>query len=360
MSPSKTTNYADHQIPGGWLAEDAKKHESRWIYHLSGEEIEDIDQALQKTLKAGHTSCGTMKKADFPLTAASKAMSAVLEHLEHDMGLYVLRGLPTTRYTTEELRMIYWGIGLNLGTAVSQSSRGDILGDVKNFGDHINPHTSKGRGYMSKFNLDFHTDSADVVGLMVIQTAKKGGLSMVCSSIAVRNEIARTRPDLLEILYEPFYMSWKGQEKPGEVPYYQQPVFSEHEGHFACRYIPTHIISSQDFNDVPRLTEKQLEAIRIVETVARQPKFHFAMMFEPGDIQFLNNHVTYHARTEFEDDPKMSQRRHLLRLWLAPPNSRPLSPLMYGIYPDQKPGVERGGFPSRVGHFTYETVASDV
>ena len=46
------------------------------------------------------------------------------------------------------------------------------------------------------------------------------------------------------------------------------------------------------------------------------------MMFEPGDIQLINNHVIYHARTAYEDAPEGA--RCLKRIWLSMPNSRAL------------------------------------
>ena len=193
----------------------------------------------------------------------------------------------------------------------------------------------------------------------MLQIAKSGGLSMFCSSLAIRDEIAKTRPDLLKVLYEPFTWSWKGQEAPGEKPYYTQPIYSEMDGRFSSRYIRPHIISAQDWPEVPRLTPAQIEAMELINTLANDPRFHYAMMFEPGDFQFLNNHITYHARTEFDDYEEEERRRHLLRMWLAVPNSRKLSPLMSGIYQDQSPGAVRGGFPSRTGGHVYETKVSE-
>ena len=38
------------------------------------------------------------------------------------------------------------------------------------------------------------------------------------------------------------------------------------------------------------------------------------MSFAPGDIQFVNNHVIYHARTAFADDAAAGHDRLLLRL----------------------------------------------
>jgi hypothetical protein len=97
----------------------------------------------------------------------------------------------------------------------------------------------------------------------------------------------------------------------------------------------------------------------LLHQITDDETFHFPMMFKPGDIQFLNNHITMHARTEFEDGDTFDTRRHLIRLWLAPANSRKLSPRLKDFYVDQSSGAERGGFPS-AGPAVYETVAIDV
>ena len=132
-------------------------------------------------------------------------------------------------------------------------------------------------------------------------------------------------------------------------------MFTFHDGKFACRYIRTHIRSAQRYPEVPRLSEKQIEALDLVDRLAASPEFHYSMMFKPGDLQLLNNHVTLHARTHYEDFEEPDRKRHLLRMWLSVPNSRALSPLLGQIYKDRGAGAVRGGFPSRTGSQAYET-----
>jgi len=40
------------------------------------------------------------------------------------------------------------------------------------------------------------------------------------------------------------------------------------------------------------------------------------MMLEAGDMQFINNYTTLHARTEFVDYPEPERKRWMVRLWL--------------------------------------------
>ena len=57
--------------------------------------------------------------------------------------------------------------------------------------------------------------------------------------------------------------------------------------------------------------------IDLIDEIAADPAFHLDMEFASGDIQWLKNSVTLHARTEYEDFPEPERKRHLLRLWLT-------------------------------------------
>ncbi|MGI9301784.1 MAG: hypothetical protein ACR2RB_03620 [Gammaproteobacteria bacterium] len=67
--------------------------------------------------------------------------------------------------------------------------------------------------------------------------------------------------------------------------------------------------------------------------------------------QLVNNCCVFHARTSFEDYAEPDRKRHMLRLWLATPNSRPLPPIYAGRYRSStERGALRGGiFRARRG-----------
>jgi hypothetical protein len=56
----------------------------------------------------------------------------------------------------------------------------------------------------------------------------------------------------------------------------------------------------------------------------------------------VHNHTLLHDRTAFEDWAEPAKRRHLLRLWLAPKEARPLPPVFAQRYGSITPG-DRGG-----------------
>ena len=280
-----------------WLGPDIQ-HSDRWCYQLTDGDIQEIVSALNTTKSAGAT-LANLSRETFPLPHFSARIDVMLNELEDGLGLYLLRGFPALDYSKDDLRLIYWGIGLYCGQSVSQSKRGDVLGDVRDIGTPADG--PEFRGYTSSGELTYHSDAADVTALFCLRAAKQGGLSRIVSLPAIHNEIFRTQPDLLEVLYQPYHWGRQGNELPGQSPYYTQPIFSIHQGKFAGRYTRTHIRTAEMSDDLPKLSDQQSEALNLIDAICERPEYHLTMMFEPGDIQFLNNHLTLHTRTAFTD-----------------------------------------------------------
>jgi alpha-ketoglutarate-dependent taurine dioxygenase len=106
-------------------------------------------------------------------------------------------------------------------------------------------------------------------------------------------------------------------------------------------YHRVYILSAQRYADAPRLTPLQLEALNIFDALANSPKMSFSMRLAPGDMQFVYNHALLHDRTAFEDDS--AAKRHLLRVWLALPDDRPLPEAFATLYGGTLEVGNRGG-----------------
>lgn len=337
--------------PSVWRREDLAAPEA-WSYRLSTPEADKVFVALTTAERTGITleNCTAL---DLPLPGLAEHLAMAQQAIEEKLGFYLLRGLPADRLTVDQNRLLYWAVGLHLGTAVSQSKRGDVLGDVRDLGTGL--EGPKFRGYTSAGELTYHVDAADVTALYCLHGAKQGGISRIVSSAAIHNEILASRSDLLEVLYEPYFWSWQGNERPGEVPYYTQPIFASHRGQFLCRYTRTHIRSAEMMDELPGLTDKQLAALSLIDEIAERPDFQLETEFEPGDLQVVNNHLILHMRTEFEDYPEPERRRHLLRLWLSMPNSRALPESFAPFFGDITAGAVRGGFPGHGPEQLFQT-----
>jgi hypothetical protein len=162
------------------------------------------------------------------------------------------------------------------------------------------------------------------------------------SSTTIFNEMRRRRPDLLRVLMEPIETDRRGEVPEGGKPYFSIPVFNYHEGLVSAIYQRQYIESARRFEGVPPLTPLQIEALDLLDELANDPKLNLMMELQPGDIQLVHNHTILHDRTAFEDHSESDRKRHLLRLWLAPVNARPLPEVYAERYGSITPG-DRGG-----------------
>jgi hypothetical protein len=326
----------------GWSSADMQD-EGKWLHPLSDAAIEDFINSAQHAAATGKTGFA-LDVDDFPLHAAGRAaLDRVIDRTQHGCGVQILRGFPVARLPVDHIRLLFWGLGLHMGVPRPQGIQSQFMSDVTDLGGTY--RTAKGRGYNTRSDLDFHADNADVVGLMCVRDAKSGGETLIASSLHAHDVMMAERPDLVAVLYEPFIFSRQGEEAPEEAPYYASPIFSVRNGHFACRHVRNHIKGAQaTFEDIPRLTALQTEALDYFDAVLARPEVRLEMRLQPGDMQFLNNHIVLHSRTQYEDWPEPERKRLLFRLWLAIPQAQPLDAGLLPTYKDVDVGGVRGGF----------------
>ena len=89
-----------------------------------------------------------------------------------------------------------------------------------------------------------------------------------------------------------------------------------HDGRIFIRYIRPYILASQRHDDAPRITKKAEQAMQYLDKLIADETYHVYMMFQPGDMQFVNNYHVLHARKAYKDSLNDGQVRHLKRLWL--------------------------------------------
>ncbi|MCH8076893.1 MAG: TauD/TfdA family dioxygenase [SAR324 cluster bacterium] len=337
--------------PSAWYGEDLRKVED-WIHPLSGAEIGELEAAAEGVLKndrAGGTPLIEAGAGEFPLPRLGLLLRELRDEVLNGRGFAVLRGLPVARYSIEEQAAIFWGIGAHLGKARSQNGKGHLLGHVRSLGYNLNDPTV--RVYQTTERQTYHTDSCDMVALLCLQTAKSGGLSSLVSSMTVYNEILARRPDLTPRLFDPMAVDRREEVPEGRQPYFILPVYHYFEGYLSAIYARRYIESAQRFPEVPRLTDDQREALDLLDALANDERLHLNMEFLPGDMQFVHNHTLFHDRTAYEDWDDPERSRHLLRLWLSPPEARPLPPAYADRYGSVTVG-DRGGIVTPGMKFT--------
>jgi hypothetical protein len=249
------------------------------------------------------------------LASLTPLLQKVRETLRSGIGFALLRGFPVEQLSLVATRLAYAAMGLWLGTPVPQSKTGELMCDILDTGgDPQDPNT---RLYKTNAEQSFHTDGADIIGLLCLRKAKTGGISRIVSSVSVFNELILRRPDLAPLLFDTWIFHRAGEELEGARPYFEMPIAQLKDGMLSTFFLGWYIRRSECLAGVPRLTEKQKEVLDTYEAIANDPSLPLDMVFEPGDVQWLKNSVILHKRTAYEDWPERQHKRHLLRLWLA-------------------------------------------
>ena len=283
--------------PSAWKAADFADL-ADWIEDLGEDVIGAFDAAMMVAVGSGKP-LDQLSPADFPLPALNDKVAAWREQLQSGRGFLVLRGAPVDRWGLDRSSLFMRALGLQFGRLGLQNPRGDVIGEVRDTG--AARRDSAARNYATNAEFRFHCDASDLVGLLCIRQARTGGESRISSSVTVYNEILQRRPDLSARLFEPFFLDLRNEQADGAAAFAQvTPCAFDGTG------LRTFYISDY-FRSVERLgvalPADHLELMDLYEEVAADPSIGLNFRLQPGDIQILNNHVTLHARTAFEDGP---------------------------------------------------------
>ena len=319
----------------GWVAKDLDNTDT-WLVNINSSDYAEVLHAVRLAKSTGKNLLN-MRVHDFPLPNFARRLHAVRSGLERNPGFCVLRGLPVVDCDESDARLIAWGIGLHLGVALAQDEQDTLILDVRDAGLG---QTVQLRGNHTAQAISFHVDPCDVVALICRRVAKSGGLSNLCSSEAIVRQLSITHPNLLDILSRPIpYAAVGGSHKS----YYRIPVFGTCGGWFTSHFYKARVLKVINGVCPPDEADAIVNALECVEQLAAAPQFRFDFCFQPGDLQLVNNHVVYHARTAFTDHPDPDLRRHLFRIWLAVPDSRPLPASFREFWGSAEAGTLRGG-----------------
>jgi hypothetical protein len=337
MRPDMSLPPAEITGPSAWYGPEMAAR-SDWIRPFTAAEIAEIEAAARPLAESG-TEIARMTVEDFPLPTLGPILAQLKSEILEGRGFALLRGLPVGDWGLRLSATAFYGVGLHFGRACSQNGKGHVLGHVQDLG--LSSKDPNVRIYQTSERQTFHTDSCDIVGLLCLKQAKRGGHSALVSSVTIYNEMMK-RGDLARHLFQPLATDRRGEVPAGEKPYFEIPVFNWHAGLLSAIYQRQYIDSAQRFEDAPRLSAETVAALDLFDALADDPALNFEMVLEPGDIQLVHNHSLLHDRTGFEDWPEDQEKRHLLRLWLSPLEARPLPEVFKQRFGSVEPG-RRGG-----------------
>lgn len=305
-----------------WRGDELAKDQSDWVYELSADELNELEM-LGARFVEDDPDLRFVQAVDYQLDKCAKAVQHWLDEVDTGRGFTLVRGLRTHLYSDTLSSAIYYILGLHMGEPFRQNEMGDLI-------DHIYATSDKkleepdALSKSIRDKLPYHSDSSDMVSLMCLRPSKEGGASCLVSGAEIYNEILKRRPDLAPLLFEPFHWDWKRQDPEAPANTYTSPIISLEQGVFSMYAGSVYIFTAQEYPEVPRLTQDQIDLLNLFEDITYEPGMAIEMDFRPGDIQWLSNYSALHSRTEFVDYEEPQRRRHLTRLWLQSKDTRPL------------------------------------
>jgi len=325
--------------PAAWRVADLDRDE-RWTYNLDDRARRDLLVAVERARDPAKALLD-YRKDDFDLGSAWGVIEAALDDVKQGRGVALIHGLPREDLDEGQFELLTWAIGLHTGVARPQGKATQYVSAVRDAG--MTYRTGTGRGYSSNADLDYHTDSSDIVFLSCYNRAASGGMTIVTSSIAAYGVMREEHPEMIEWLHRPVHFSRQGEQAPDEGASVLQPIFDEVDGKLFSRWNWNRVTSAQKLPGVPQLSDTHWAALKQFDQIVRRPELAYSMWLQPGDIQIVNSHTTLHSRTEFVDHEEAASKRLLYRLWLAPPDNERLPESWRDLYRAVEPATVRGG-----------------
>jgi alpha-ketoglutarate-dependent taurine dioxygenase len=333
------------------------QEDKTWVQTLSDEHHQELRLALAQFRKQvsaeGKEGCikdGTLlpDETNFTLPVLGPLLKQAQQDLEEAYGIVLFRNFPL-QDSDEDVRLMFGGLLSYIGTARSQTVRGELLQPVQDEGQ---AKLDERRGSKHNLGLPIHNDGCDVVGFLCAETPISGGETIIVSAAAVHNALLKGHPEALRCLYRPYENAWqdymfpehKNTEATRLPRTWTAPIFSQREGKMSCRYSRFYIDRAQHYKGVKPMAKEQRNALDIFDAYLNDAEnWQYRRQFDKGDVLFVNNHVLFHSRTAFIDGEDVKDRRKLYRAWMAVPNSRPLDKSMACFFGNVEAGAARGG-----------------
>ncbi len=289
--------------PAAWTPEDIERS-AAWRHAFTGREAAEL-RAVARNDATGEGP---------PLRVLAPQLEQTARELASGVGFRVLRGFPVKELGQEGTPKAFMALSRGLGCPMEQPG-GVELAHVR-----ADAKGRKGFGFRAAGELPFHADLEDVIGFLCVRPASGGGTRRFASAVTVYNIMRDEHPDELRVLMQPFHMALQQPHPDHGQKWTRLPFLGVREGVFtACAY-PVHIKRAQALAGVPELTPAQTQALAAFNDVAGRAAV--SMELKPGDVEYFNNHVVLHTRSEFSED--RGPGRHLLRVWLSMSRFRPL------------------------------------
>ncbi len=291
-----------------------------WIVPLTAAALAEL-RAVRNEIRRAPVPTFLLDPKDFALDACRGVMNEVRRVTQDGPMFAVLDRLPLDEMDRDEAIGIYWLLSSLLARPVAQKLNGQMFYDVMDTGAKLKPGSGI-RPTVTNVDLRFHNDNSynetppEYVCLFCLHPARAGGVSQVMSVATVHDALEKRYPELMPRLYKPFWYDRHAEHLPDEPTTYAAPMFERGAKDGVKARLALSEIHAGYALRGERQDNETAAALAAVQSVFDLPELHVELTFERGQIQYVNNRATGHARTEFVDFPEPERKRHLVRLWL--------------------------------------------
>lgn len=301
--------------PQPWFGESLAPDAGQ--YALPSAVLEELIDAANAAL-AGGADLTALEPSSFELGATGAFADALRAELQSGCGFALVDRLPVDILGIDRARIACWLLSSCVGRPVEQSHDGKLAYDVMDLG---RPPGNGVRPDVTSVGQNFHTDNSynlcapETVVLLCLHVAARGGESGVVSFGWAWNAMRERHPDLLARLHEPYWFDRQREHAPGDAMTIRHPLFETVGNRLVARLSHRQVVNGHQMAGEP-LTGVARDALEALEALLETPGAARTFTFEPGQMQFVNNHALGHRRTAFVDAPPPAPKRRLLRLWL--------------------------------------------
>ena len=161
----------------------------------------------QLTFESGlNLSIESLNTKTFPLPLLGPILRGLSHNIHQGTGFSLIRGIPVDKYSRKDNVIIYVGLASHIAPICGRQDhqyKGDpadvMLAHITDFSSTVEPGSATLPAYTDG-EVIFHTDTGDIVSLFALEEPVEGGESLLASGWRVYNELARTRPDLIDVL----------------------------------------------------------------------------------------------------------------------------------------------------------------
>jgi hypothetical protein len=260
-----------------WSRAELEEAES-WRETLSESEIEAFAESARR-LARPRSDVAPMQAADALPPVFRSRLPGLTDALVFGRGFFVLRRLPLERLSQAEAEQTFRSLAAHFGRVRAE------------------PASAK---TPSREGHGFTAIEGDVLAQLCMRAPRAGGDLRLVSAVALHNEMARCRPDLLPHFYAPMGRG--------------RPLFGVH-GERLDAHLDAHFAALAAEEGAADVTPEQRQALALFHALVEE--LALDIDFEPGDALFSNTHRVLVAKGSHENYAELGKDHALMRLSLV-------------------------------------------